>query len=179
MLFTIFLAFVLNFHNRCKTFHSKNFLGHLSRTFPQTFHQSLYIKFPMLITLLISFSFNQATIFLYKYSCLCVNESVLNWTFCQSRYSRKNPIVRNFNKSHLTQISRSVATRRHQAIVVRRSRRLRRATRATLRRPESAPRRRRKNVAGAPTARRVSNFSTLSNCRTFLTFRFRIFDVFL
>ncbi len=31
--------------------------------------------------------------FLYKYRCLCFNKSVLKWTFCQSCYSRKNPIA--------------------------------------------------------------------------------------
>jgi hypothetical protein len=62
--------------------------------FPQTFNQSLFIKLPILIMLLILFSFNQATIFLYKYSsCLCFNKSVLNWTFCQSCCSRKKLIL--------------------------------------------------------------------------------------
>jgi hypothetical protein len=42
-----------------------------------------------------SFSFNQAIIFLCKYLCLCVNKSVFNWTFCQLCYSWKNPIVQN------------------------------------------------------------------------------------
>ncbi len=88
------MAFVLNFYNHCKTFHCKNFLSQLSRTLPQTFNRSNFIKFPILITLLISFSLNQGTIFLYKYSCLCFNKSVFNRTFCQLRYSRKNPIVR-------------------------------------------------------------------------------------
>ncbi len=32
--------------------------------------------------LLILFSFNLATIFLYKYLCLGFNKSVFNWTFC-------------------------------------------------------------------------------------------------
>ncbi len=54
----------------------------------------LIIKFPNLIIVLIPFSFNQAIIFLYKYSCLCFNNSVFNWTFCQLLYSRKNPIAR-------------------------------------------------------------------------------------
>ncbi len=49
--------------------------------------------------LLIPFSFNQATIFLYKYSRLQFNKSVFNWTFCQLHYSRKNPIVRNFEQT--------------------------------------------------------------------------------
>jgi hypothetical protein len=88
-----FLAFVLNFRNRCKMFHFKNFLRHLSRMFPQTFNRSIFIKFPFLIMLLISFNFDQGTSFLYKYLCIHFIKSVLKWTFCQSCYSRKSSIV--------------------------------------------------------------------------------------
>ena len=80
------LAIVLNFCNHFRMSHSKNFLGHLSRTFS-------FIKFPNLITLLISFTFNQAIIFMYKNSCLGFNKSVFNWTFCQLLYSWKNSIA--------------------------------------------------------------------------------------
>ncbi len=89
-----FLALVLNFRNCCKMFHSKNFLGHLSRMIPQTFNWSIFIKFPISFPiLLISFSFDQGTIFLYKYLCIHFIKSVLKWTFCQSCYSRKSSIV--------------------------------------------------------------------------------------
>ncbi len=54
-----------------------------------------FIKFPNLNMLLISFSFNQAIIFMYKYSCLGFNKSVFNLTFCQSLSSQKNPIAQN------------------------------------------------------------------------------------
>jgi hypothetical protein len=32
-----------------------------------------------------------------KYSCLCFNKSVFNWTFRQLHYSRKNPIAQNYD----------------------------------------------------------------------------------
>ena len=60
-------------------------------------------------------------------------------------------------------------------IVVRRPRRLGRATRATFRRTEPASRRRRKNVAGASAARRVTNLSTFS--AGFRLFQVEVFDV--
>ncbi len=84
----IILVFILNFRNCCKIFQCKASLA--------TFQEySPFIKIPNLIMLLISFSFNGAIIFLYKYSCLCFNKSVFNWIFCQCLYSRKNPIAWN------------------------------------------------------------------------------------
>jgi hypothetical protein len=80
------LAFILNFRNNFKMFHRKT----SSATFLES---SPFIKFPNLKTLLILFSFNQAIIFLFKYSCLGFNKSVFNWTFCQLLYSSKSPIV--------------------------------------------------------------------------------------
>ncbi len=70
--------------------HCKNSSATFLKMLLQTFTQSLNIKFPVLITLLISFSFNQAVHFFYKYSCTCFNKSVFIWTFCQLLYSQKN-----------------------------------------------------------------------------------------
>ncbi len=94
-----FLAFILNFHN-CykKCFTAKLLWPPFLKKLPQIVICPFLSKFPILITLQISFSFNQAFIFMYKYSCLCFNKSVYNWTFCQLRNSRENPIVRKFLK---------------------------------------------------------------------------------
>jgi hypothetical protein len=55
---------------------------------------------PFLIKPLISFSFNRAILFLYKYPCRGLNKSVFNWTFCQLLRFRKIQLHKNVS-SHL------------------------------------------------------------------------------
>ena len=62
-----------------------NFLGH-------PFTQLLLLKSPILLMLLISFSFNLTLILLYKYLCLGFNKSVFNLTFCQLLRLRKTQL---------------------------------------------------------------------------------------
>jgi len=76
-------------------FHCKTSLATFLKKLPQNLICPFLLYSPFLITLVISFSFHQAIIFLY-YSCLCFNKSVFNWTFCQLHCSRENPNVRNF-----------------------------------------------------------------------------------
>jgi hypothetical protein len=54
------------------------------------------------MTLLISFSFNQAIILLYKYLCLGFNKSVFNRTFCKILHLKKNPIAQKYTRGTLT-----------------------------------------------------------------------------
>jgi len=98
------LALVLNFCNHCKNIWLHKLPQQPFWNVHQTFYRSPLIKFPNLITLLISFSFNQTIIFLYKYSCLFFNKSVFNWTFCLLLYSQKHPIVRNLHNCSFPEI---------------------------------------------------------------------------
>jgi hypothetical protein len=88
-----YLAFVLNFHNCYKTFHWKTSSVTFYEKLPQTLICPSLLKFHVLFMLLISFSYNEATTFLHKYSCLCFNSSVFHCNFCHLLYSWKNPIV--------------------------------------------------------------------------------------
>ncbi len=45
-----------------------------------------------------------------KYSCLCFNKSVFNWTFCQLLYSRKNPNCTKITSEKKTFHSASIMT---------------------------------------------------------------------
>ncbi len=60
----------------------------------------IYIKKTILITVLISFSFNKAMSCLYKNLCLGSNKSVLNWTFCQLLHLRKTQLREMIIKCH-------------------------------------------------------------------------------
>ncbi len=91
--------FIINFHTNfyLLTGSVRNFIKKHLKHFlscPALFHSSnallslllkstLLLKVPIFNKLSISFSFNNAPTFLYKYLHPCFNKSVLNWTYCQ------------------------------------------------------------------------------------------------
>jgi hypothetical protein len=52
----------------------------LQSSWPILSKQLLLLKFPILITLPKTFSFNHAICLMFKYLCRCLNKAVFNWT---------------------------------------------------------------------------------------------------